>query len=522
MALLLLCTSAALYLPWSGNPLVFDDPNILKSFAIADYAQVPLSLTPRQFPYFTLGFETVVSGADVQVSRCVSLVLHAFNGLLLFQLAWTLLQRVMAPRRALYTAAVAALVFVLHPVAVYCAGYLVQRTTLLATLFLLAAAVQFDKALADGSWPRGLGAGLCYALASMSKEHAVTGMVSVLGLLCLHAPTPHYRRLRVTAAFLAVALPSALWVASVKAGLVAVVYEPDAHELMSSVGFPDAGSRLGNWLLSVAMQCRLFFRYLGLWWWPDPAGMAIDIRPDITSMAGFPAVMLGPLAMVLLAVLVLHSLLSSAARPTARVAAWGVFWALGLFLVELSTVRFQEPMVLYRSYLWAPGFLLCLAAASAVVPSRAALLCVVVALPLLASIAWGRLSTFSRELTLWEDAAAKLPHASTPGAIRIHYNRGLFRLRAGQVDRAQEDFNWVIAQDPSVFYGYWARSGVFLVRNQLEAAEADLLTVIRMKPDFGEAYFQLGVAYKRMGRLDESETAFARAEARGMPHLQLQ
>jgi len=520
VALLLLCASAVLYLPWRNNPLVFDDPNILSSPALGDYAQRPLSLAPRQFPYFTLGFEHVVSGGNLLVSRYVNICVHAANAFLLFMLSLRLLGRMLSAQRAFIAAAILALIFAVHPVAVYGVGYLVQRTILLATFFLLASAWQFDKALADRSWLRGLWAGLCFAMAVFSKEHAITGFIGILGIVLLHKSVAWRSQATVAASFLAIVLPCVLWVASLKLGLVAIAYEPDAQDLISAVGFPDAGTRLGNWALSAALQCQLFFRYLGLWWWPNPQGMGIDLRPDINAMAQLPNLIAGPAAFVMLTGFVVYVLISQRFKRLIQFIAFGLLWALSLFLVELSTVRFQEPLVLYRSYLWAPGLLLAGMGFISLVRGRVALALAFVAVLALGPIAWGRLHTFSNELALWEEAQAKLPQPTSAGAIRIHYNRGVQRQRIGQIAGALEDFEWVIAQDPNLFQGYWARSSVRLMQNDMQGAVADLQTVIRLKPEFAEAYFRLGWVLKRQGQKAASEIAFGQAKALGMPILE--
>ena len=519
LALLLVALSAAVYVPWLDNPLVFDDPNILKSVGLTDYAQVPFSLSPRQFPYFTLGFEYVVSNGNLHVSRSVALVLHALNGFMLYLLAQRLFARALTPRRAVITALSVAAIFVVHPVAVYGVAYLIQRPILFATFFLLLSALQFDQALSERSWRRALFAGVCFGAAALSKEHAVAGLVSVTGLVWLHKPANGSRRAPMIIAFLAAALPCALWVGSLQLGFVAVAYEPDAHALVSAAGFPDAGSRLGNWLLSAALQCLFFFRYLGLWWWPNPAGMSIDIRPDFSRLAHFPWLLIGPVAWAALAGAVAFALASQKLRPQWKLTAYGLLWAMGLFLIELSTVRFQEAIVLYRSYLWAPGLLLALAGLASLIPARVAAALATVALLAMLPLTWGRLETFSDELRLWREAAGKLPQPDSPGAIRIHYNMGLFHLRARQQNEALEEFEWVIRQDPLAFPGYWGRSAVRVSRNELALAVDDLHTVTRLKPDYGMAFFQLGLLLRRLGQTEESQAALSRAEALGMPHM---
>lgn len=517
--LMLVIACISLYYPWRNNPLVFDDPNILRSTALFDYAQTPFSLLPRQFPYFTLGFENLMSGGDIHISRYVNIALHALNAFLLFLLCHRLLARFNSGKRALITAVVLGLIFVVHPTAVYAVGYLVQRTTLFATLFLLLSALLLDQALIERSWSRAILAGICYGLAVFSKEHALTGLLGVLGIALMNPSIRWAERYQIVLAFLLPALPAALCVASLKLGFVGVAYEPDAHELISAAGFPDAGSRLANWALSAALQCVLFFRYLAFWWWPSPSGMAIDIRPDFSLLSHSPWIAVGPLGFIILVGVVIYIALFKIRKLELNLLAYGLLWAMGLFLVELSTVRFQEPVVLYRSYLWAPGFLLALAGVASLIPARVASAVGIAAVLVCFPLAWGRLGQFSSELALWQEAEQKLPQATTPGALRIHYNVAAFQAAAGHLDAALQDYEWVISHEPGLFQGYWGRSSVYLAKNQLAEAQTDLETVIRLKPDFGTAYFQLGALFKRQGKPVESEAAFSQAEKHGITRI---
>jgi tetratricopeptide (TPR) repeat protein len=267
------------------------------------------------------------------------------------------------------------------------------------------------------------------------------------------------------------------------------------------------------------LQSLFFFRYMGSWYGPDPAALSIDVRPDFSHLSTLPWVAIGPIAFTTLVATLVFVSVSKKARPAFKLMAFGFFWAVSLFLIELSTVRFQEAVVLYRSYLWAPGFLLALAGLLSLISLRWVLGLAILAVALLVPLSWGRLEVFSSELALWREAEQKLPQATTPGAVRIHYNLGIFYAKAKQTDRALNEFEWVIAQDARAFQGYWGRSAIYMQDGQMEMAVDDLATVIRLKPDYGMAYFQLGAVLKHLGRREESELAFLQAEKLGVPRV---
>lgn len=535
--LLILSASAALYAPWIDNPLVFDDIPIMKSPRLGDYAIRPFSLEPRQFPYFTLGFEQVISNGNLHVSRYVTLILHGLNGFLLFTLGRRLLARFTEPSEAFIIALGIGLLFVSHPVAVYGAGYIVQRTIIFATLFLLLSAIQYDKALEKKSWGRALIAGLCYGAAAMSKEHAVTGLICVLGLSILRCPYPEKSAWQVLNGFIAVSFPVATWIVFTKFGILGTAYEPDVVGIISSDGFPEAASQLGNWALSAAFQCVFFFRYLASWLWPNPAAMSIDIRPDLLDLSQGPWIFIGPAAFATLVAAAIFILLSRKLNSHLRLASYGLLWCSSLFFVELSAVRFQEPVVLYRSYLWAAGFLLIMASVvsaikirhpitrlpQAGIASKAILFSIAIAIS--APIARERLSLFSSESGLWDEAEQKLSKPGLPGSSRIKYNRGMFLLKEGALDKALEEFEWIISHDPNFVYAYWGRADIMLAKGDLNGAISELSQVIKLHPnqrDLGMTYFKLALALRKSGRIEESQSAFAEAEARGMPHTKFE
>jgi tetratricopeptide (TPR) repeat protein len=494
--LLILAASAGLYLPWIDNPLVFDDPNLLKSPALSDFAIVPFSLRyPRQFPYFTLGMEHVLSNGNLHVSRYVALVLHGLNGFLLFVLSRRLLSTITEPSKAALLAFAVGLLFVVHPVSVYAAGYLIQRTILFATFFLLLSAIQFDKALTEGSWYRAAFAGLCYGMAAISKEHAMPGFLAVAMLFFLRdsstRPTLH-QPLRV---FLAVSIPIAAWITLIKLGYVATAYEPDVSEVISSSGIPDMGSRLGNWALSAALQCGFFFRYIGFWLWPSPAGMSIDIRPDFASLVTSPWLVIGPAALFLTTLVAFRVLTSKHTSLRWRLVAYCLTWPLVLFIVEVSAVRFQEAIVLYRSYLWAPGLMISASVMASKLSKRSTALILLILATLFSLLNQQILTTMSNNLLLWQDALNKAPKIQSVDIARIHYNIGQEFLHNNQITKAEAEFNWIIDNHPNIAAGYLGRSIISSHKKETKKAIQDLETVVKLDPSIGIAHLRLALLY---------------------------
>lgn len=289
-------------------------------------------------------------------------------------------------------------------------------------------------------------------------------------------------------------------------GILGSVYEPVAPMMLVNVD-----ARMA-YPLSVLTQSWLFFKYVALWALPNPEWMSIDIREPFAS-----------------------ALLSPYLLALCAFAAWGAgaFWLLlqrgrrGLlgfalifpwlmFMTEFSTVRVQEPFVLYRSYIWAPGFA-CLLPLLFIRARRrvtfALLSFIVVALFV---ISMERLGTMAHSLLLWDDAA-KLVEGRTdlPGAERIYNNRGGAFLREKKYKLAEADFRHALTLNPVLPQAYTNIGAIYLETGELQKAvdafsqAIDILMqsasdrVFDDRPFYGRA-----IAYERLGKMQEAKSDY--------------
>lgn len=157
--------SAGLYLPFLGNPPIFDDRIFFSGYRFYEYARFPLGFGLRFPPYFSLAWVQVVFGS-IEVHRLVSLLFH-------LACAWSLYALLRSLRLRRLAAFAGAALFAAHPVAVYGAAYFTQRSIVVATLFALLALLLFLRGLRSGSLSDALGAAALYSLSVLSKEHAI-------------------------------------------------------------------------------------------------------------------------------------------------------------------------------------------------------------------------------------------------------------------------------------------------------------------------------------------------------------
>jgi protein O-mannosyl-transferase len=510
--------AGVLYLPYVGNELVFDDSNIFHTTVLRTAAVEPWQLGIRGLPYFTLGWVQTQIGT-LEAHRLISLALHIVVAYQLFRLLEALLspqdpsgQHQPIAGRARAIALVIALAFACHPVAVYGAAYLVQRTIVLATLFFVLCLRDLLQALRRNDRALAARAALWASLAILCKEHAVVVPMAALALVVV-AGRPWRPTLATSGMFLGLSVPA--MALALHGGLYAIGqgYEPGLINIETELyGLPQLSGRYEKWLLSASSQAQLYFHYWLQWLWPDPSRMSVDLRIDFRQpwthagawlrIAGFAAL---PLAAVLL----------SLRAPKARVIAVSLVLTAFLFIVELGTVRFQEPYVLYRSYLWSVGYGIFVAGLLYRLPGYLGVGLLALAIPLLAYQATGRLETFRTKFALWEDAAAKLPKLEVAGASRILFNRGRERFGAGDVDRGMQDIDQAIRLSPVNGRYRIARAVVLLRQGKPREALDDLSIGEHALPDDGHLLFVRFAALRAMGRTVEADAALLAAARNG-------
>ena len=519
----------ALYQPFWENPAVFDDHNIVSNLALYDHAVTSRPWIPRELPYFSIGFVHVLSDGNLVWNRLVSTTLHGLIALALFRFVRRAISSRANDKAKDFVSLCVALWFALNPVAVYGTAYLVQRSIVMATLFGLVSATLYLRAQQENRNADIVSAALLGALAMMSKEHAVLLPLAVVVLTPLVADWQRAGVLR-AANFIALSLPGmACAILYRGVSVVGTSYETYVGDVLTQITLPGfAGTQLGIWILSIATQCLLFWKYLLFWCLPNPGWMAADLRIDFDALWGGMGGPLGATLSLLVFALAAWTWWRRGAGTVIGQLATALLYVLVLFGVEFSVVRVQEPFVLYRSFLWMPGYALILAflllqadrwvAAKGLVWRR--LLwggCILACLGFF-PLAQDRLLSFSSEEALWQDAEAKLPRPDVAGADRIYYNLAGEAFKRKDYAMALDYSNRVIHQNPGAFYGYLARGTSLLALRDTDGALAAFAAADQphLAPQF-RAYIEFkrcGV-YSARGEKDETIACLRRSARLG-------
>lgn len=511
MALLSLIGLA--YLPFLDNPLVFDDLPFFPR--ISRFADIPFDFGLRWFPVFSLSFTWVFFGEEPAVFRVQNLLLHGMNVLLLLLLMrlWIglFISDAGKERIANWGAWFAALVFACHPLAVYGVGYLVQRSILMATLFVLVMQLAYLRGLLENKRRYMALAVGAYFLAVFSKEHSIMAPAILLPLTWMIRERIQFPPRILWATWLGFVVVGLLIVMSVK-GVLGQAYEIDAATMVGQEELLKGQTMLH--LLSVLTQAGLFFKYCLIMLIPNPAWMSIDMREMFIQSNSAWTSWSGLFAFVGYGLCALWCLVRGG-----RVGLLGLalIYPWLLFMTEFSTVRVQESFVLYRSYLWLPGTMLLWAVVISFLPDRRIMLAGGLAALLLVPLAWNRLWVFSDNYRLWDDAAKLLQGEDRLGAQRIYYNRALYAAEKKDWDSAIVDYRKSLSIDASHPQVYTALASAYYGAKRYKEALAELDRVIELDAMNARLHYSRGVVLKAMGDQSGAMKEMARSCELGDP-----
>lgn len=508
MMFALLAAACLVYLPFLGNPFVFDDLSFFNSGMPAHYVETLAQLELRGLPYASLGWTVAVfSDAVPHFFHLGNMLLHAANVVLLF----FLLRRVTGAQLPadeqspviVWGAWLGALVFSCHPVAVYAVGYVVERSILMATLFSLLAQLAYMRGLLEGQRRWLVLTVAAYFLACFAKEHSVLllAVMTAQTVLLRGKIVAEKKALWLTwGGLLAVAL---LLVWRVKSGL-GTPYEAMAPALFVQQGITQSNTMLHT--LSALTQAGLFFKYLLLWCVPNPAWMAVDMRePFLESLVWQSWLGMGAFLAYGGAALWLLT------RPRwLGLAGWALLYPWLQFFVEFSVIRVQEPFVLYRSYLWMPGMMLLFPLLLSRLPGRRTLLVLAGIALLLVPLAWNRLMTFSDNYRLWNDAALLLRNERVPGADRIFYNRAQALAAEHKWEEAIEDYRRTVVISPQLAPVRYALGIAYVNAGHYPEAIEQFDAELAIKPDEAQAYFGKGLALMGLHQKEQAQLQMQR------------
>jgi protein O-mannosyl-transferase len=511
-----------IYLPGLGNDLVYDD-GYLTSGLFDEYRS--LALRARMLSYGSFVWLHALLGDGWWKQRLANLAIHAAVVACLWGFYRTLLERIDSPPSEPGEPSVpyqrspalgfAIGFFALNPVAVYAVAYLIQRSILLATLFVALGLWLFTLGLVRGKWwlhPLALG---CYALAVACKEHAILAPLAALPIYIV-AVRPSRLRLAAIAGAGAVVVGIAALILSRRYGdVLGKPFDEYSHVYLAQLARLSPDAERHAYAFSIMNEAWLFFRYGLDWFVPWSGWMSIDLRPpfpvswttfpQLLGVAGYAAVVVGGFALVFR-----H-------RDGRALAGISILLPALLYPTEFATVWVQDPFVLYRSYLWAigvPGLVFIAVHGTSV---RALLL---VGLAVGALFAWqalDRVYSLRDAETVWSDAISKL--SRDPRAVGRWFpylNRGSAYVDSDSFSLALNDFEASAALGDQGM-GDFNMGAVLAAKGKAGEALAAFDRAEREGYRLYNLPFQRGLALLALHRMDEALAQFEAARAMDPP-----
>lgn len=504
-----------LYGKFLWNPIVFDDQDFFNGTIHSEYLGKIFSLQLRWLPYATFEWTRALLGLDLIWFHLENLVLHIANATALFLFLRRLFEIVIPQENAIangpntiatlplsWLAFFCALIFSLHPAAVYAVTYLSQRSILMATFFTLIMWRLFLEGIVRENQYWLIASAVAYFFAVFSKEHTVMApAVAAAMTLLLHQPS--WRIFKwIWPTFVLYGLIGILVMFEVKSGhILGQVYEINATQMLARLAEQDSGFDIRMaYPLSILTQSFLFFKYMLLWVVPSPAWMSVDMYEDFARRLWSWPQIVGLIGFIAYPLIALRLLLQ---RGMKGLLGFALLCPWLLFITEFSTIRIQESFVIYRSYFWMIGLFAAMPFVLQKVPAKRAVVALTVITLIMIPTAWFRLVTFSHPLLLWDDAARLVvDKTNRPGVERIYYNRGQTLFRLAHFQQAIEDYDKALAVYPGYSYAYNGRGAAYLELKKYQQAMNDFNKAIELNPRYFPPFIGKGLTYEKLNNLD--------------------
>ncbi len=500
-----------LYAPTLGFPFAYDDfANLVRNPAVrwhelsfANLREATIGpINRRPIAFYTFGLNYYFGGYEPAGYRVVNAVIHALNGVLVFELArrcipWLRPRSAPLPadgRRDAtpWLAALAALLFLAHPLQTNSVTYVVQRMNSLAAGFQLGALLLYLRARDAQSRAARLSAGAgvaaCFALSCGSKQTGVTLPFAIALLEWLRGGFT-----------VGISRQARRWLAGYSALLVAA----GVYTLWGpSFGYARRDFGMQERLLT---QLRVVTRYLALVFWPHPG--RLNLLHDVETSHS----LLDPPSTAACALFLLG--LGAAAFALRKRLPWlafAVFW-FSLQLAVESSLLPLEMIYEHRTYLPLVG--ICLA-----VPVALQQLCgkrrgaVAACGAVLAStlVLWTleRNQVWSSNQRLWQDVIEK-----SPADPRGYSNLGSTLQELGQHAAALLWFEHALELDPEFDDAWRGLGGSLMALERPAEALPNYERAVALDPLDYQAWGGLGAVLAMQGRIQEAEAAHRRSLA---------
>jgi tetratricopeptide (TPR) repeat protein len=392
-------------------------------------------------------------------------------------------------------AVVAGVVFAVHPLNAEAVNYVTARSSVLSTMFALAAALGYIRYVEHRGHAGTLVVGLvAFVAAMLSKESAVALVAPLLAYPWLRPRAPSHQ-----------AVVSRAWRAALLYAVVAAFYVGLWRTITAGgMSAPGPPSDRPAWTF-----VELVGRSLALWVWPWPLGL----DHPLTFLTRFDG---GLAAVLMLGAVGLLAAFTVLVRRE-PVAAWGLLWAVAglaplaplpwlttVALLQEHRIGFSAAGLSWTTAVLAREVWIAAGRWQASRSLRATLACAGVVLAAVAvTVDRGRSAVWNDDRRLWGEVVRR-----SPDNLLARINLGSAYMMHEEYDRAEMEFEGILALVPTYHRAYYNLGLLALRRNRTDEAAAAFQRAVHLNPRDADAQTNLGILALRAGDTRTAEVVF--------------
>lgn len=544
---LLIILALVIYSNTFQVPFLFDDEESIllntRVHGLANFFSGGYSVLPnRVVGYLSFAINYHFGGLNVVGYHLVNLSIHTLNSIMVYFLVRVTfrtpqLNNPFSEAHIRIFAIIIALFFVSHPIQTQAVTYIVQRLTSLTTLFYLAALIcyvrwrlirdesaTFFKVAATPWYVLSL---ISTLLAMKTKEIAFTLPLIILLYECSFFGWPGRK-------LLAQIAPLLLTITVIPYTIYAKISPliQSGGSLLSDVNTPAYNIAKVTQLEYLYTQFNVICTYLRLLILPVKQNLDYDYPISHTLFET--KTVLSLLLLLSLFIFALYLFVKSVpdtriyestsdtlqTKTLYRLASFGIFWFFTTLSVESSIIIIQDVIYEHRLYLPSYGFFLTLTAFATLGVIRfeqhfrnirkAAILIAAIIILLLASASYARNTVWQNWVSLWSDVKAK-----SPNKPRAHNVLGIGYFYDLRFDEAMREYQEAVRLKPDFIEAYINMGLIYKARKQYAesiSVNRKILSISAYNAQhFANIHNDIGTSYAEMGELDQSISAFATA-----------
>lgn len=526
-------------------PFVYDDcRSIIENESIRNLTESIRNISSNRYlPLLSFALNYTVGGLKPFGYHLINNLIHVINAFLVYCLIILTFKtpffksqhnNIDSPR--FFIAFSSAFVFIAHPIQTQAVTYVVQRSTLMATMFYLLSLVMYIKArlLNQNTEHRikdpekrqkifkikfvlcYLTSVICAVLAMKSKEIAFTlPLMVVLYEFCFFSETRdtqakacgYISRITHYALRFLYLLPILLTMLIIPLSMLNIGQAENIAQDIDIQSRETINISRTDYLLT---QFRVGITYLRLL--ICPVNQNADYDYSVYHSFFNPEVFLSffcLLSMFIIAVYLLYK--SRITHQALRLVAFGIFWFFITLSVESSIIPIRDVIVEHRLYLPSIGFFIAsISLTDYLLPHTRVKIALIIVIVVSLSI-----GTYTRNIiwedpkTLWEDVIAKGPNNS-----RAYNNLGVVYKERGEFDRAIEQFEKSLRANRNYTAVYFNLGDVQYRLGNYENAVAYLNQALtgKLNPQLHlDILNKLGRTYSAMGQTERAIEIFEKA-----------